>query len=212
MVRRRTLLLALFVGSLLAPGAWADHIDNSFVAPGNPPAAVPGSASIQAFTDYEAWAQAAGGLLQANRFADLAPGEIVTGQYAWAGATYLDGDDYTLPYDFSTDGMILQGEGRIRITFDRPITGIGVDYPGAMRIVAYRGGEIVFTSPDFGDRGYGHFAGLVSDQWFDSVELLDWFDDRAFADDIHYAFQSSTGSSRTTWGTLRALFQTSALQ
>lgn len=203
--------LALLGWNLLAAEAAADHIDNSFIAPLDPPATVPGPATIQTFTDYETWAQASSGLLQSNRFADVLPGEIITTQYEWAGATYSDGDDIALPYLFSTDGMIMQGHGRVHIAFDRPITGIAIDYPGAIRIIAFRDGEIVFTSPDFGDQGHGHFAGIVSDGWFDSVELLDWFDDLAFVDDVHYAFQSSTQPELTTWGKLRVLFHMSSL-
>ncbi len=203
--RHKRLLLGLLLAGIAA-AASADQIDNIGVASVEVPDAVPGAATIESYLDFASWASAAGGILASNRFADLAPGVLVTDQYAWAGAIYEDQDDFTFPYSYSSDGMILKGVDRVHVLFTTQITAIGVYYPGAMRIVGYLGQDLVFTSDDFGHTGRGYFGGVTSDLPFDRVEILDWWDDRMHPDDIYYSDSATTRAETSTWGKIKALF------
>lgn len=202
---REKLLLGLLLAGL-ALGARADQIDNIGVAPVEVPDALPGTATTESYLDFDSWAAAAGGMLASNRYADLGPGVLVTDQYAWTGAMYQDQDDFTLPYSYSSDGMILKGVDRIHILFTTQITAIGVYYPGALRIIGYLGQDLVFTSDDFGHTGRGYFAGVICDTPFDRVEILDWWDDRVHPDDIYFSDSATTRVAKATWGEIKALF------
>jgi hypothetical protein len=170
-----------------APGG-AIAIDNT----GAPPAPAPPSATAQQagftdFTDFAAF-QAASGPLTCIPFSDLAPGTLVTTQYASVGVTFTDGDDAVLANPgFVRDGIGLDDVGRAHLEFDRPHWTIGVFFPGALQIELFdfQGGTSLYTSQGFGYEGPGHFGGVVSTgSPFTFVELRDWRDDIAFEDDI----------------------------
>lgn len=198
----------LVLGVMTAAGvAQANNVDNVGVVPIDPIPAVEGGATITEYTDYASWLAAVGGSATENRYADLGVGVTVTTQYLGVGALYTDGNDVTMDYTgSSTDNVILNGNGRVNITFSAQQTSIGVNFPGAVRIVAYDGATVVFTSSDFGGSGTFFFGGVVSDTPFNRVEIIDWFDDAVFPDDVFYHDGGPSPTFETTWGRLKLNF------
>ena len=197
------IVLAVFILAV-AGSAYAGNIDNAGL---QIPDRNEGTRTIVNYTDYTNWSAAVGGSIAENRYAELGDGVLVTTQYQAVGATYTDGDDYTMSYPGgSTDGMILNGNGRVHITFSYPLTAVGVNFPGAVRIYSYMGTQLVFQSDDFGGSGTGFFGGVVSDTQFDRVEIMDWVDDMVFVDDVFYNAEG-TATQTTTWGEIRSLYR-----
>ncbi|MFH1277316.1 MAG: hypothetical protein ABIK65_02915 [Candidatus Eisenbacteria bacterium] len=187
--------------------ASADNVDNMGIGQIDRPEGVPGFALITEYTDYATWLAAITCVPAENRYAELGNGVIVTNQYNGVGATYTDGNDVTYAYGSSTDGMILDGVGRINISFSVPVCVIGVNFPGALRIVGYSGMTVVFTSSDFAGSGTGFFGGVISDTPFDRVELIDWVDDFVYIDDVFYCCDGGTGTEESSWGSVKNLFR-----
>jgi hypothetical protein len=202
---RASILLAL--GIVTAAGvAQANNIDNVGVVPIDPIPVVDGGAVITEYTDYATWLAAVGAATE-NRYADLGVGVPVTNQYLGVGALYTDGDDVTMDLTgSSTDNVILDGFGLVSITLTAPQTAVGVNFPGAVRIVGYSGPDVVFTSRDFGGAGAFFFGGVISDTPFDRVEILDWIDTLVFPDDVFYHEGDPTPTIDSTWGQLKILF------
>lgn len=199
---------ATIAGILVTAGfATADNSDNFGIEPIDRPEGVPGSALISEYTTYTTWLAAIPCQPAENRYAELGAGVTVTNQYAGVGATYTDGDDVTQASGFATDGMWIDGHGRVNIQFSEPICVIGVNFPGALRIVGYSGAAVVFTSSDFAGSGSGFFGGVISDTPFDRVELIDWVDDLVYIDDVFYCCDGSTGTEESSWGSVKNLFR-----
>jgi hypothetical protein len=185
----------------------ADHIDNEgIVSVYVPQPEDEGSATITEYTDFLTWSTAVGGPLDENRYADLGGGVTVTTQYLSVGALYTDGDDVTQWYGNSTDGFVLNANGRVNITFSRLLTAIGVNFPGALRIVGYLGNNVVFVSSDFGGGGAFIFGGIISTQQFDRVELIDWLDDTVFLDDVFYNAGGPVSVEDSGWGRVKGRY------
>jgi hypothetical protein len=187
--------------------AFAGNDDNIGIEPASGSAGLLGPASITEYTEFDPWADAMGRCLVENRYAELGAGVYVTDQYLPVGALYTDGDDLTAAYDSSTDGMLLYGQGRIHVSFSHYLFGIGVNFPGALRIIGYLGEDLVFTSGDFAGYGVFFFGGVISDLPFDRVELMDWVDDLVYVDDIFYNPSEPSGTDLTSWGRIKALFR-----
>lgn len=152
----------------------------AFLCTTNVPAAI-----ISEFTDLPTY-NAAVGPHTTIHFNDKIPGgAIITGQYLGEGATFNDGDDLIhFDSNFITDGVGLNGSGRIDISFSSLINHIGVEFPGALRIELYLGGSLLDTSSQFAGQGTGFFGGLISTP-FDRVVLIDWVDNKVFIDNVH---------------------------
>ncbi len=187
--------------------ASADNIDNIGIEALGRPEVISGFALTTEYTDYATWLAAISCDPAENRYADLGAGVTVTAQYAGVGATYTDGNDVTYAYASSTDGMILEGFGRVNISFSVPVCVIGVNFPGALRIVGYSGATVVLTSSDFAGSGTGFFGGVISDTPFDRVELIDWFDEAVYIDDVYYCCGDATGTEESSWGSVKNLFR-----
>lgn len=142
------------------------------------------------YTDKATWQAVWGGDITSVGFADLPSGTVVTDQYADEGLLFTDGNDRTLAYSATTDGMLLMGSGRIEIALDTPAAAIGVDYPGGLRIQLFNdAGDLVYTSGNFGGNGAGFFGGVI-DGAFTYVVLSDWVDDFIFIDNVHVGFSN----------------------
>jgi hypothetical protein len=196
--------VGIAVMMLASVPAVAGHVDNVGVPQSG--VAATGSREITNFTNYDDWAAAMGSAtIYENRYAELGGGVTVTDQYQAVYATYTDGDDVTYSYTESTDGMLLQGNGRINITFDMPMMGIGINFPGAMQVIGYMEGSVVFTSDPFGESGTFFFGGVVSTEPFDAVEILDWVDDTVYIDDVFYG-ADVVATESVTWSAVKALY------
>ena len=201
----RKLQLVLSGALILAASSMAASVDNHGVEPvlAGPDA---DDRSITNYTDYATWLSDFGASVAENRYAELGDGVIVTSQYSGVGATYTDGDDVTFRYGDSTDGMLLDGDGRIHISFSTPQTAIGVNFPGALQIIGYDdSGNQVFASDQFAGSGTFHFGGVISTEPFTNVELLDWYDDTVYVDDVFYG-GDPTATQDSDWSFIKVLY------
>ena len=121
-------------------------------------------------------------------FTEVPLGSVLTSQYASKGVTFSDADDIVISSSsFATDSVGANCNGSMDILFSTPQTHIGVDFPGAIRIDIYNGDTLLGSSIDFGGTGSGFFGGIESDQTFNRVVLVDWFEPHAFIDNLHFA-------------------------
>lgn len=144
--------------------------------------------SFQEYTDYPSFKTGFGRRLREISFQEVPLGTILTTQYSALGVEFRDGDDVTVPsVYFESDGVGVDGHGRVRILLSEPAYAIGSDFPGALTIDIYdtEGGTLLYTSSDFAGSGAGFFGGVVSDQGFSYVVLRDWFDDAVYLDNIY---------------------------
>jgi hypothetical protein len=120
-------------------------------------------------------------------FTGLPNGTLLSNQYAGLGVTFTEGVDevYTHP-NFLTDLWGIDGIETITMQFAAPITGIGVDFPGALTIDLYLGSALVGTSNNFGESGLGFFGGVIATP-FDRAVLRDWAEMNVFVDNIYLA-------------------------
>jgi len=195
------IMLFILVAPLLAHAGPVDNADLDIPDPYQTT-----TTTITEYLDQASWEAAIGMLTLTNPYGDLGADVIVTNQYAGIGTTYTDGDDITFPYGDSLDGMLLSGITRIHVQFNNLVYAVAVNYPGAVQIVGYLGGSVVFTSSEFGSSGAYLFAGIVSTDAFDSVEILDWVDDAVYIDDLNYN-GGILGTTASDWTSVKALFQ-----
>ena len=143
-------------------------------------------ATVTNYTDGSSYFSAAGPQTTVN-FTGFVDGTVITNQYSGSGITFTDGNDaIQLNPAFVSDGIGLDGLGRISISFASLIFEIGVDYPGALRIELFSGATSVGTSSNFGGSGAGFFGGVISDVGFDRAVLSDWVDDFVYVDNIYF--------------------------
>ncbi|MCP5150763.1 MAG: hypothetical protein H6983_07740 [Ectothiorhodospiraceae bacterium] len=190
-MKRAMVLIAGVAASAIALG---NEIDNGG---SNAPSAAMAATVFTDFTDFGTWQAAFGGPITRVGFSELAPGTVVTGQYASEGATFTDGDDTVLLDElFVEDGTGLRGAGRIHVALSQPAVAVGAFFPGAMTIEVYEseGAPALHTSDDFGGSGGGHFGGIVSDTPFGFIEIRDWVDDSVFIDDLVIGFAPPEGA------------------
>ena len=138
------------------------------------------------FTDKEEWIAAVGRFTTIG-FTGFPDGTFITDQYADLGILFTDGNDSIFPNEnaFPNDGVGLDGNGDISVSFDTPQAWIGVDFPGLLTIELYSEGRLFFTSNTYGG-GVGNFLGLVSSELFDAAVLVDPFGISVFMDDLHF--------------------------
>ena len=144
------------------------------------------SGEITRFANRAEWEAAVGPFTTVD-FTGFPHGTVVTEQYANLGAHFTDANDtiYYNPSSFYNDDYGLDGNGDITVAFDQPIFWIAVDYPGLMQFKLFSGGELAYTSSEFGMGGAGLFAGLLSTEPFDAAVLIDPAGE-AEIDDLHF--------------------------
>ena len=152
-------------------------------------------AGVIEFTDRPSW-EAAVGAFTTIDFTDFPHGTIITTQYSGLGATFTDGNDtiFVYPDAFPIDGVGLDAQGSITISFSTPMSYIGVDFPGSLHIDLFSGGSPIYSSSNFGGIGAGFFAGLVTQSTFDEVLLTDWFDGLAAIDNLSFGIIPAPGT------------------
>jgi hypothetical protein len=126
------------------------------------------------FTNRDEWF-AAVGLTTTIDFTGYPDGTIITSQYTDSGVVFTDGNDAIAFNDiaYPNDGFGLKGNGWMFITFLTPQAYIAVDFPGFLMIQLFNQGALLYASDVFGEPpgGGGHFAGLVSGDFFDSAVI-----------------------------------------
>jgi hypothetical protein len=123
-------------------------------------------------------------------FTDHPPFTIITNQYADAGITFTDGNDFIRATTSYSDGQGLMsidpgGLGTIHASFDSPILSLAIEYLGGLQFELHAGGEMIFTSILY-SAGFTPFVGVVSTVPFDSVIIRDYDDDIVSVDNLHF--------------------------
>ncbi len=138
------------------------------------------------FFDKEEWETAVGSFLTVD-FTGFPDGIFITDQYAELGILFTDGNDSIFLNDgaFPNDGVGLDGNGDISVSFDTPQAWIGVDFPGVLQMELFSTGRLIHTSSIAGGGGVGFFLGLISSELFDAAVLIDPLGEAAI-DDLHF--------------------------
>jgi len=147
---------------------------------------VTGAASAQ-ITSYDNLAaySAAVGPHTVIAFTELPLGTNLGNSYQSQGVLFTDGSDFVYAHYAFTDGVGVDGQGRIDLKFLQPQTVLGVEFPGGLRIELYAGGSLLGSSINFAGVGIRFFGGVVSTQAFDRAVLIDWSDDLVYIDNLH---------------------------
>ena len=144
--------------------------------------------AVVEYTNKAAWDGVAG-TYSTVTFAELPLFTLITSQYANLGVLFTDGSDYTHGFSMNTfpnDGYGLNGAlDTTTLQFSQPMYTIAADFPGRLIYHLFWQGQLFYSSSNFGGFGSGHFAGLISDQPFDKVFIVDPNGD-LFIDDIHF--------------------------
>jgi hypothetical protein len=141
-------------------------------------------ADVEVFFDRAEWDAAVGPVTTLD-FTGFPEGTTITDQYADVGAIFTDGLNFTwFNSVFKNDGVGLDGYDEINVAFDTPQLWVAVDFPGYIGFRLFFHGEIVHES-GYGDPGNGWFVGLVSDEPFDSLMLIEPASDVEI-DDLHF--------------------------
>ena len=119
-------------------------------------------------------------------FMEIPPVLDLDDEYQELGVTF-GGDLNTFFFtpSFVNDGVGLDGNTEVRLTFDVPITAFAMDFPGITDVAYFRDGERIPGGGAFGGGGVGFFYGFVSTVPFDEVLLFDDFGE-VFIDDLYF--------------------------
>ncbi|MCH8344433.1 MAG: hypothetical protein IH983_10640 [Planctomycetes bacterium] len=139
------------------------------------------------YFDSDEWVKAVGeGNFLTVDFVGFPNGTFITDQYADLGILFTDGNDsIAFAGSFINDGVGLDGNGNISVSFDTPQAWIGVDFPGFLTIELFSAGKLIHTT-EFGSAGVGNFGGLISSKLFDAAVLVDPLGRDAEIDDLHF--------------------------
>jgi len=161
--------------------------------------AIATTAALAELTEFgneerDAWFDAASGgggdsNLTTIGFTGYSDGTLITDQYSDRGITFTDGDDFAAGPSsnaFPQDDWGLDGSGDITVEFSDPQNAVAVDFPGDVRFILYRDDELLGASSKFIAGGAGNFAGIVSNEYFDSVVIEDPAGFFVFIDDLHF--------------------------
>ncbi len=144
-------------------------------------------AGVLEFSDRDEWFAAVDQVTTID-FTDFPHGTLLSNQYDELGVLFTDRVDIVLCCGgaFPNDGAGVNGVGSISLAFTAPQYAIAVDFPGDVMFDLYNGGELFYTSSQFGGGGIGNFGGLISTQPFDAAVISDPVDDHVFIDDLHF--------------------------
>jgi len=142
--------------------------------------------------EREAWFDAAGGAANVTTidFTGYSDGTPLNDQYQHLGVTFTDGSSFFAGESFLAfpqDGWGVQDFGLISFAFDSPQNAVAVDYPGAVQLGLFHDGIPIDVSSEFIETGYGNFAGIISTESFDAVEVIDPTGGDVAFDDLHFA-------------------------
>ncbi|MCH8150742.1 MAG: hypothetical protein IH830_00030 [Planctomycetes bacterium] len=144
---------------------------------------------VEEFTDKAEWISAVGRFTTIG-FTGFPDGTFITDQYADLGVLFVGGNENIFLNDFAfpNDGAGLDDGGftPIAVSFDTPQAWIAVDFPGLIQFELFSGGNLIYTSSEFGIGGVGKFAGLVSTELFDLAVMSDRSGVDVVIDDLHF--------------------------
>lgn len=134
----------------------------------------------------QAWLNAAGTPTKID-FSGFAQNTIITTQYLPLGVDFVDGTDrihYTS--SFVEDGVGINGAfDESRLVFTQPMRTLAFDYPGNIQFTLISNGQTIYTSAIIFGGGVGAFVGVISDQAFDTVQIVDPTGD-LFYDNLYF--------------------------
>jgi hypothetical protein len=146
-------------------------------------------ASVVEFTSFTDWEQAAG-LYTSIGFDEVPPNTFLSDQYADLGINFPDGNDVAICCSFETfpfDGAGVDCNPDTLVEFAQPMNAIGMQHLGIAQIQLFLDRTMVYESRTFIDFGNpGEFAGIISEQPFDSALLLDPIASPLFFDNLHF--------------------------
>jgi hypothetical protein len=144
-------------------------------------------ADVIEFTDRDEWIAAAGSFTTID-FTGFPHGTPITDQYADLGVMFTGGLEHIFfSSAFLNDGVgLVSNFADIQAEFATPQFWIAVDFPGILQFELYSGGQLIYTSSDFGVGGPGNFAGLVATEPFDRANILDPTGGTIGIDDLHF--------------------------
>jgi len=144
----------LVVGALLVPTAWT-------------------TADLVVYDDKVAWEAAVGGNFSTMDFTGFPENTIITDQYAHLGAIFTQGGFITFTGSFEQDGWGLSSNlDEFILEFDQPMNWLAADHPGFLQYFLYLDGVLVGETSLLGG-DLGSFSGVISDEPFDMVIILD---------------------------------------
>jgi len=126
--------------------------------------------SVTEYTNKANWQAAVNSNFTTVDLTGFPQGTFVTSQYSDLGVTFTDGNDSIYhTASFIDDGVGLEGNNIIHLSFSVPMNWIAIDFPGMANIKLLNQGNLIYTSNDFGSQLLGNFAGLVSTAPFDGA-------------------------------------------
>jgi len=147
------------------------------------------AADVQEFFDFEQWENAAGDFTFIG-FTEYPQGTILTDQYADLGVTFPEANAVVVESDFSfEDGHGIfrdtpSGFDNIWMEFEKPMTGIAVDFPGGIQIELFSEGQSIALSSNVDPDS--NFFGLLSNETFDKARIFDPGGE-TFIDNLYFA-------------------------
>jgi len=148
--------------------------------------ALPCDAGGSKYIDKDEWFTAVGEVTTIL-FTEVAPFTWLTDQYEPVGVIFVDGNDQVYccaKESFPGDGAGVDGNGDILVEFSEPQNWVAVEFPGQIAMQLSRNGRVVYTA-GFGDSP-SPFAGVIVNEPFDSVLLIDPCCPDAEIDDLHF--------------------------
>ncbi len=133
--------------------------------------------SFTTYTNFDEWKAANSASFATMDFVFPQP-VLLTTQYLPLGVTFPDVEEVAAPLGvaFPLDGWGIWGaglaDGDVHLKFQTPQKWIGAHYPANLLYQLLSGGNVIYTSPSHGGFGPGLFYGVVSDQMFDEVKII----------------------------------------
>jgi hypothetical protein len=140
-------------------------------------------AEVAEFTDANAWAEAVGSFNTID-FTGFPDSTLISNQFAELGVLFTDANEFTVccsEVQFPNDGEGLDVNNNLHLSFLTPQSAIAADFHPVLRIQLFCGGSLVYTSSEFVDSIHGTFAGVVTDEFFDSAMMV-----TSAIDDLHF--------------------------
>jgi len=110
----------------------------------------------------------------------------ITTQYSAFGLTFDGLNFITLDVPSFADDWGLRIFDGNDLYFEDPINWIAADILGNITIELYANGQKIYSAHQLGHSGLGQFGGVISDEPFDRVRLLDMSDNLTVLDDLHF--------------------------
>ncbi|MCA9285919.1 MAG: hypothetical protein KDA22_11920 [Phycisphaerales bacterium] len=108
-------------------------------------------------------------------FAEFPHNTQIDDEYASLGVLFTDTDGNwiigTAPATYPQDGMGLNGNALVELTFDQPMWAFASYFPGGAFFDFFAADQLLHSSPLMGGSGVGFFAGFTTDVAFDRIQI-----------------------------------------